>query len=302
MNLYKIRFTLKSFLLFGVIGLIWGGCSDPETGLSINFESAPQSFPIIPGVIDEASGLASSATMKGFLWTLQDSGRPNSLYLLSADGKMIKEFSIPGATNHDWEDLASGPGPVDGVNYLYIGETGNNNAPMTATNMIYRIPEVGNISEAFNQNSLEKITYRYPDGPRDAETVLLDPLTRDIFIVSKEMDKAGLYRLPYPQSTSAVITAEKMGVIPSVVFTTGGSVSANGDEILIRTYISAAYWKRKTGETIGQTLLRSPTKNLFVAPEPQGEAICFDQEAKGFYTLSELGQTTSVSLNYYIRK
>lgn len=306
MKLYKIRFTLKSFLLFGVIALVWGACGDPgvdpETGDPINFETVPQKFPITPGIIDEASGLASSATMGGYLWTLQDSGRPNSLYLISADGKAIKEFNIPGATNHDWEDLASGPGPVEGVNYLYIGETGNNNPPMTSTNIIYRIPEIGNIGEAFKQNNLEKITYSYPDGPRDAETVLLDPLTKDIFIVSKELDKAGLYRLPYPQSTSAVITAEKVGNIPSVVFTTGGSVSVNGGEILIRTYISASYWKRKTGETIGQTLLRSPTKQLFIAAEPQGESICFDREAKGFYTLGEIGQATSVFLNYYLRK
>ena len=306
MKLYKIRFTLKSFLLFGVISLVWGACGnpgvDPETGDPINFETVPQKFPITPGIIEEASGLASSATMSGYLWTLQDSGRPNSLYLVSADGKAIKEFNIPGATNHDWEDLASGPGPVEGVNYLYIGETGNNNPPMTSTNIIYRIPEIGNIAEAFKQNNLEKITYSYPDGPRDAETVLLDPLTKDIFIVSKELDKAGLYRLPYPQSTSAVITAEKVGNIPSVVFTTGGSVSVNGGEILIRTYISASYWKRKTGETIGQTLLRSPTKQLFIAAEPQGEAICFDREAKGFYTLGEIGQATSVFLNYYLRK
>lgn len=306
MKLYKFSFTLQNPLLFFILLLLWSACSDPEvnpeTGDSVHFETVPQPFPIQPGIIDEASGLANSFSMPGYLWTLQDSGHPNSLYLLSSDGKTIKEYNIPGSTNHDWEDLSSGPGPVDGVTYLYIGEIGNNNPPMTATNLIYRVPEISNINGSFSQSSLEKITFRYPDGPRDAETLLLDPVTRDIFIVSKELDKAGLYRLAYPQSTTSTIVAEKIGNIPSVVFTTGGSVSVNGSEILIRNYTSAFYWVRNSGETIAQTLLKSPKKQMLLAPEPQGEAINFSLDGKGFYTLGEIGQGTSVNLNYYQRK
>ena len=306
MKLYKIRFVLQRFLIFIIISCFWTACGDstvdPETGVSIDFETVPKSYPITPGIIDEASGLAPSFTMNGYLWTLQDSGQPNSLYLMTPDGKTIKEYNVPGSQNHDWEDLASGPGPVDGVNYLYIGEIGNNNPPMTVTNKIYRVQEITSASATFNQNNLETITFSYPDGPRDAETLLLDPITKDIFVVSKEADKAGIYRLPYPQSTSQTIMAEKVGNIPSVVFTTGGSVSFNGNEILIRGYFSAAYWTRKSGETIGQTLLKAPIKQIIIAPEPQGEAICFDRDAKGFYTLGEIGQATSVNLNYYSRK
>lgn len=306
MKLYKIRFTPQSFLLFVAISLVWTGCGDPEVTPvkdgSVSFEIVPKQFPITPGIIDEASGLANSLNINGYLWTLQDSGKPNSLYLMSNDGKTIKEFNVPGSTNHDWEDLASGPGPIDGVNYLYIGEIGNNNLPMTATNIIYRVREISNISGAHSPDNLEKITFSYPDGPRDAETLLLDPLTKDIFVVSKELDKAGLYRLPYPQSTSGTITAEKLGTIPSVVFTTGGSISTDGSEILIRNYTSAFYWKRTAGETVAQTLLNGAKKQLFIAPEPQGEGICFERESKGFYTIGEKGQAASVNLNYYLKK
>ena len=306
MKLYKFRFLLQNFLVFTSFVIFWSACGDPEvnpdTGESIDFETVPQQFPLQPGIIDEASGLANSFSMDGFLWTLQDSGRPNSLYLISKDGKSIREFNIPGSSNHDWEDLASGPGPIDGVKYLYIGEIGNNNPPMTSTNIIYRVPEVSAINESFSQSGLEKITFSYPDGPRDAETLLLDPITKDIFVVSKEMNQAGLYRLAYPQSTSGTVVAEKLGVIPSAVFTTGGSISVNGGEILIRNYTSAFYWIRASGETVGQTLLKSPKKQMLLAPEPQGEAICFDREANGFYTLGEIGQATSINLNYYKRK
>ena len=33
---------------------------------------------------------------------------------------------INGAENRDWEDMASGDGPVAGENYIYIAETGDN--------------------------------------------------------------------------------------------------------------------------------------------------------------------------------
>jgi hypothetical protein len=306
MKLHKAGFRLASIVLFLIIICLSGSCgdsgSDPVPVDSSLFESVPQRFPIAVGIIDEASGLAVSKNINGYLWTLQDSGKRNSLYLVSIDGKSIKEYNIPGSLNHDWEDIASGPGPVDGTNYLYIGEIGNNNPPMSPTNVIYRIPEINDMSGSFRPDQLARITFAYPDGPRDAETLLLDPVTKDIFIISKEVSQAGIYRLSYPQSTDGTITAEKVGVIPSVNFTTGGSVSSDGNEILIRNYTSVFYWQRKSGETMGSTLLQAPTKSLITVPEPQGEGITFDREAKGFYTLSELGQASSVSLSYYPRK
>jgi hypothetical protein len=306
MKLFKIRFKSVKFFVFIIISVFGISCGDsvvdPVTGDSVDFETVPKLFPITPGIIDEASGLANSLNFNGYLWTLQDSGKPNSLYLISTDGKIIKEYNVPGSLNHDWEDMASGPGPVDGTNYIYIGEIGNNNPPMTSSNIIYRVPEITDMSGSFNQDKLEKITFTYPDGPRDAETLLLDPMTKDLFIVSKQLTQSEVYRLPYPQSTTEIITAEKVGNIPSVVFTTGGNVSFDGNEILIRNYTSVFYWQRKSGETIGQTLMRGPDKSLVVAAEPQGEGISFDREAKGFYTLGEIGQASSVSLSYYPRK
>ncbi|MCE6990946.1 PE-PGRS family protein [Dyadobacter sp. CY323] len=274
----------------------------PGNGNSDQFESTPQKFPITPGTIDEASGLAPSLNFPGYLWTNQDSGQPNSLYLVSKDGKTIKEYGIPGAQNNDWEDVAIGPGPENGVNYLYIADTGNNGSSASKVNVIYRVPEISDPNASFSQDRVEKITYKYPDGPRDAESLLLDPVTKDIFIVSKESSNTGIYRLAFPQSTGETITAEKLGTVPSVSTATGGSISKDGNEIAIRTYLSVYYWKRKTGETIGQTLTQPATRQLLVAIEPQGESICFDSEGSGFYTLSEKSNSTAVTLNFYKRK
>jgi hypothetical protein len=296
-----MRAYYKSLLFASCFIISCGSDPEPSNGRSQQFETIPQKFTIQPGIIDEASGLAASANMNGYLWTHQDSGQPASLYLLSSDGAAIKEFRIPGASNRDWEDVALGPGPNNGVNYLYIGDIGNNNAPMTSINTIYRIPEPEDLNSAFDEGQLGKISFRYPDGARDAETLLLDPVTRDIFILSKEA-QTGIYKLAYPQSTSEVITAEKVGVVPSLSVATSGDIIVDGEEIVIRTYIANYYWKRKAGETVSQTLTKNATKTLMVALEPQGEAVCFDRNSAGFYTLSEKGNASNVTLNYYKRR
>lgn len=303
----RVRLVLSSLVF-----CVTCSCNDPEpspggNGLSDQFETTPELSPITPGIIDEASGLAASVTMPGYLWTVQDSGQPNSLYLVSKDGRNIKQYPIPGSTNHDWEEVAIGPGPDNGVSYAYIADIGNNNQPVTPTNTIYRIPEITGIDGSFSQNALQKITFSYPDGPRDAEALIVDPVTKDIFVLSKELQGTNIYRLAFPQSTKDVIVAEKVGTVPGVLFATAATISRDGSEIMVRTYTNGFipavyYWKRSNGETVGQTLVKSANKTLTVASEPQGEAICFENDGKGFYTLSEKSNAASVSLNFYKRK
>jgi len=307
MKVYDSVAGRVGLVLSSLVFCVTCSCGDPEpapggNGLSDQFETIPEQFPIATGIIDEASGLAASVTLPGYLWTIQDSGQPNSLYLIGKDGKAIKEYNVPGAHNHDWEEVTVGPGPDNGVSYAYIADIGNNNQPVTTTNVIYRIPEITGMDGSFSQNALQKITFSYPDGPRDAEALIVDPVTKDIFILSKETPNTNIYRLPFPQSTGEAVVAEKLGSVPGVVMATAGSISKDGSEIVVRTYLGVYYWKRSNGETVAQTLVKSANKTLTVALEPQGEAICFENESKGFYTLSEKGNAASVSLNFYKRK
>lgn len=307
MKIYGSRGGRVGLMLSSLVFCVTCSCNDPEpspggTGPSDTFETTPEQSPIAAGVIDEASGIAASASMPGYLWTIQDSGQPNALYLISKDGKSIKQYNVPGTHNHDWEEVAVGPGPDNGVSYVYIADIGNNNQPVTSTNTIYRIPEIIGTDGSFSQNALQKITFSYPDGARDAEALIVDPVTKDIFVLSKEMQNTNIYRLAYPQSVNDVTVAEKIGTVPGVALATAGSISKDGGEIVVRTYLAVYYWKRNNGETVAQTLVKSANKTLTVALEPQGEAICFENESKGFYTLSEKGSAASVSLNFYKRK
>lgn len=272
---------------------------EPTDELSDIFSESPVANPITPtDELNEASGIADSKKQPGFLWSHEDAGSPDELYLLNRQGKMVSKIKVP-FYNYDWEDLAIGPGPQPQETYLYIGDVGDNSNTRDVKN-IYRFPEPSNISSSIGV--FDRIQFRYPDGTFDAETILLDPLTRDLYIVTKWLPKARLYRLAYPQSTTQVITAEKVGEMTVGSDLTGGSISMIGTEIIVRGYSAIYYWKRKPEENVGEVLLKTPTKNLPYQFEPQGEAVCFDKDNKGYFTISERNIAPSINLYFYARK
>lgn len=311
-----LRLSIKIPLLPLAAALLFCiSCSEKDPSQkerSSDFAESPQTYPIAPGNVNEASGLADSRNMNGYLWTHQDSGYPSELFLVSKDGKNIRKYAVPGTDFLDWEDIASGPGPQKDINYLYIGDIGANAHPNRPTCTINRVREISNPDETFQPGSVEKIVYRYPDGPKDAETLLLDPVSLDLYVVSKEASRVNLYRLPYPQPVGSEMTAELTGAIPGIKISalpsslitspTSGDISFDGKEIIIKTYTTVYYWKREDGQTIGEVLTQPPHKTLPYFLEPEGTSICFDKKADGYFTLSEIGSAASVTLNYYKRK
>lgn len=297
---------MKNFIFIVFISaLVAASCQepspspDPNGELSDIFSETPTAHPLTPSYqLDEASGLADSQKQPGLLWTHGDAASPNEIYVLNRQGKLAGTVKTP-FSNYDWEDVAIGPGPQTGETYLYIADIGDNSSNQDIKR-IYRFPEPNSPSSAIT--AFDRLQFRYPDGAFDAETILLDPLTRDLYIVTKWLPKARLYRLAYPQSTSNVITAEKMGEMTVGSDLTGGSISVTGTEIIVRGYTAINYWKRKTTESVSEVLLRAPNKALPYLFEPQGEAVCFAKDNSGYFTLSERNIAPSVNLYFYARK
>lgn len=239
-------------------------------------------------VLDEASGIAASHTNANILWTHNDSGDKPRLFAMTYDAHVVGEYAIEGATNRDWEDICIGTGPKDGIQYIYVGEIGDNDA-VYDTKSIYRIPEPTVSDEQnFTQQNIsgaEKITFVYPDGKRDAETLMLDPITKDLYIVSKREDSVRVYRLPYPQSTTSVITAEYVVSLP-LTYIVAGDISPDGREILLKNYTNVYYFTRGYKQPLKSALTQQPAIIPY-EQEPQGEAICFDAKGDGFFTTSE---------------
>lgn len=258
--------------------------------------------------IQEASGIVASYRNRGFLWTHNDSGDRNRIFLLDANGKGTREFNLEGATNRDWEAISMAQFPEG--SYLYVGEIGDNNA-VHPESAIYRVPEpdiTATTAQYVTLKNVQKITYKYPDGARDAEAFLIDQSSKDIYIISKRESSKRLYRLPYPQSYSQTMTAE---FVQELTFSAGsgtpfyivdGNISVDNKEIIIKNYLQVFHWRRSTNESIPDALKRMPTMLPYTA-EPQGEGVCFSQDGSSYYTISETGPNfIPVKLYSYKRK
>lgn len=261
------------------------------------------STPVVTGnaqtkALVEASGLACSRRNPGVLWSHNDSLGLNRVYALGLDGASLGTFVLSGSTAVDWEDIAVGPGPVTDVNYMYVGDIGDN-FNIRSTVKVYRVAEPAvdpaNPQGTVTLTAVETITLAYPDGPRDAETLMIDT-NGDIYIVTKRVSAHGrVYRAPYPQSTSGTITLTYLAEIPwgsvnGSQGATGGDISRDGSAVIVRRLSdlnpSATLWRRAPGSDLADVFVQ-PGCDVVMPTQPQGEAICFSPDDLSLYTISE---------------
>ncbi|MDH4462297.1 MAG: hypothetical protein QE277_12800 [Flectobacillus sp.] len=277
-----------------------------------NFDGATDQGLIENTDIDEASGLVASLNNKNMLWTHNDSGDKNRIFSIDTLGKGKREFYLEGAENRDWEDMAISSFE-DGA-YLYVADFGDNIAQYSDCT-IYRFlePKINSATPQSNTiKNVQKISYRYSDGARDAECLLIDHKTKDIYILTKREFKQRLYRLPYPQSYTQMMTAEFVEdvsfstAINTLFYITAGDVSQDNQELLVRNYGTIYHWRRAANETIPMMLARPASLlpyNYNSTKEPQGEGICFAKNGLGYYTIGETSDAlVPVHLYWYARQ
>jgi hypothetical protein len=255
----------------------------------------------------EISGLAASRT-QDVIWAHNDCGATARVFAMSPAGEALATYTLTGAEAFDWEDMALGPGPEDGVDYLYLGDIGDN-ASIRPEIVVYRAPEP-EFDPASSNLAVEAdaLTLNYPDGAHDAETLLSDPVTGDLYIVTKDVSggPSGVYRAAAPHDPGTPITLERVAEIAWASLTvtadvpasapalplalpkvpTGGDISPNGSVIAIRTYGTVFLWERGEGQTIAEAFA-SPPCEAPSAIEEQGEAIAITADGRGYVTASE---------------
>lgn len=239
-------------------------------------------------LIEEASGIVASQRNDGVLWVHNDSGDRAAVYAIDTTGKLLGTCRLSGVYARDWEDIALGPGPDPNLHYLYIGDIGDN-AGRRRSIKVYRVPEPKvDAAKPFGRLTIgptDTIELNYPDQPRDAETLLLDPLTRDLYLISKRNLLCKAFRAPYPQSTTRPNVLERVCTL-SFAIAVGGDVSPDGKRVIVRGPYNASIWVRPEGQPLWKAF-QEGSRGIPLMAEPQGEAICFDGRGRGYFTLSE---------------
>jgi hypothetical protein len=245
--------------------------------------------------IAEASGLAVSAKNRATLWINNDSGDTARLFAVAPDGALQGTYPVEGATAIDWEDLALGPGPKAKRSYLYAADIGDNGAARPNV-VVYRVPEPEVVADGGTHplTGAEPLTLTYPDGAHDAEALMVDPRSGEIYIVIKNLARggpAGVYRAPgdlAPGSTTALTRVGEVALprLPFLGAATASDIAADRRAIAIRTYGGVFLWPLGPKQTVVDALAGKPCRGP-VPFEGQGEALGIQPDDLGYFTVAE---------------
>lgn len=253
-------------------------------------------YPLETDELMEASGLAASQKTPGILYTHNDSGGEATVYVLNSKAMLAARIHLEGAKNRDWEDIAVAPCPKTKTSSIFVADIGDNSSKHSFVS-IYRFNEPALTDTLISIRNYDRIKIEYEDGARDAEAMFVDPLTSDIYIISKREEKVGLYRVSYPYSLQDINIATKEATLP-LTFVTAADISPKGRKILVKTYTSIYQYKRKKGQSIAKAL-SGKYKQLPYYLEPQGEAVAWDAKGKSYFTISESVNDQPPTLYHY---
>ncbi len=235
------------------------------------------------GSIDETSGIVESRRAPGHFWLHNDSGDSARLFATDPRGTDHGTLSWEGSAM-DFEDIAAAPCPDGSGPCLWVGDIGDNGSRYD-TRRIYVLPEPdprGDLPH-YNRDEMWRYTFRYPDGARDAEALVVDPDGRRFAIIEKRSaDTAKIYLSPELDDEDAEFTLRNIGRIDTPEGkVTGADLGPHG--LLVRSYSSTRLYRA--------TRIRDmpDAEHHWVggsANERQAEAVAWDAEGD-FWTVSE---------------
>lgn len=280
MALHRSVAPLGLAAMFGAAGLTGALAAVPVAAVPVAAAtasvraaaSATVLFTIADDRITESSGLATSQRFKGVVYTHNDSEDDARVFALGSDGRTRAVLTLDGAQARDWEAIATGRDD-DGRPALYIGDIGDNLGGAWSEIWIYRILEPEDLTD--RTVSYQRFRFRYADGPRDSEAMLVDPGTNRIYIVSKAANGGAFYAAPQRLSTSKVNMLKKVAAAPAMV--TDGAFAPDGSRIVLRDYVFAYIFVRPDN---GLARLTLPVQS-------QGESITYTRDGRSLLSGSE---------------
>jgi hypothetical protein len=272
-----------------------------SAGAATAFSDAVVLFTFQDERITESSGLVASSVSDDWFFTHNDSGDEARFYVVDRSGRTLATHTMPGVDSNDWEDMARGP-DEQGRSSLFLGDIGDN-FMMREEVVVYRVPEP---TVEPTRTGLEVETpapaafvLRYEDAPHDAETLLVHPVTGQLFVVTKTyVGQASVYAAPVPLRTDGVNDLTR---VADLVFTTtgtpggaqfgpganlattGGDIAPAGDRLVIRTYTDLYEWALPDDDVAAALQPTRPRERTPLPDTVQGEAAAYTRD--GFSVL-----------------
>jgi hypothetical protein len=267
-----------------------GGGFVPAVGVpGCSLYGVPRQTGTVPAELGELSGLAASARHPGVFWTHNDSDNAFRVYAIEDTGKVRATLTLTGTPPHDLEDIAVGPcEPRPGAPpCIYLADTGDNFQNRHEAR-VYRLTEPEQLVDA--TLPAEALAFTYPDGPHNAESLVIDVRSGRLAVITKTPDSLGdVYALEglRPDET---VKAVKLGTLraPQDVdrLTTGADLHPSGERLLLRTYTRGWEVRRPKAQRL-EELIAGQVAEVPTASQAQAEAVAFTPEGRGYLLGSE---------------
>jgi hypothetical protein len=226
--------------------------------------------------ITESSGLAASALHRGVVYTHNDSGGVPKIYALGPGGQVVAVLTLAGAGARDWEAMAIGR-DGRGRPAIFVADIGDNLGGAWPYVTVYRIPEPARL----RSGTLQAVRFRmkYEDGPRNAETMMINPRTNRLYIASK-LFGGKVYEAPARLRTGGLNVLRKVGDAPPIA--TDGAFAPDGRTCVIRTYFGARLYSVGADGRPGETI-----KSVDLPRQVQGESVTYTPDGRSLLVGSE---------------
>lgn len=252
---------LTACALIGLAPAAWAAPAEPQTLCTI---TDPKLAELSGMVVDEA----------GAIWAMDDGGRRIALHRLDPRNCRIVETRTAPVDPYDAEDLALGP---DGT--FWVADTGDNRKARESIAVIA-------VPRGAGGPRLYRLTY--PDGPHDAEALLVGADGMPVVVTKEVLGGAGVYRPAAPLREPGPTPLIRVGtvVLPrsdtiggpvgavGAYTVTGAAQSRDRSVVALRTYTDAWLFRVPQGGDVGAAFDGIPVR-VPLPDEPQGEAIAF---------------------------
>lgn len=242
--------------------------------------------------LQETSGIAASRRNPGVYWVHNDSGDSARFFGVKSSGSLDGTYNLSGAEAEDWEDIAVGPGPEKGTNYVYLADTGDNSLNRDHVT-IYRVPEPAAGSGEQTLSAFETFNFTFPDGNgHNVEALAIDGQSGKLYLIDKSSsDPAQVFEAPATLKSGSTAELTKVGSLSYKLGNgyekvTAADISPDGSTVAVRTYEHLYVYDRLSGSSVTTALRSTPCRTPLVK-ETQGEAAAFTAAGNGLITVGE---------------
>jgi hypothetical protein len=268
-----------------VAAAVFAGQADPAAQPGRLWGEPRLWFQVTDPRLNECSGIGASRRVSGRWFAHNDSGDTARFFTLDETGRVLAVTRLLGAEAIDWEDMEAVT--IDRTAWLYFGDIGDNTSRRPSI-QVYRVREPVSLGDELNGTEVFDLVY--PDGPRNAEALIVDPASGDVYIVSKVGARAAtVYRLP-GSARPGRHTLDRLGEVAvkdqndRFELVTSGSASADGRYVVLRTYLNA--YEFAVRGSFHHWFRQAPVR-VRTALENQGEAIAYSRDGRSLVTASE---------------